>query len=135
MDLLPTILELAGIPPVVDTFQGREAVPVKGKSWVNHLASKDSEETSVHDKDAHVHGWELIGLCAIRKGKWKAVWMHPPRGKGKWELDQIEEDPAEAQGLSAQYPEKMQDLKECRNDYYTETGMFDCDFVLHIAIA
>ena len=100
MDLLPTMLELVEIPPVGNLFHDRQVVPVKGKSWVSHLSSRHFEATPVHDEDAHVHGWELIGLCTIRKRKWKAVWI-PARGKGLWELYQIEDDQAEAQDLSA----------------------------------
>lgn len=74
MDILPTVLELAGVPQPSGTFHGREIVPVRGKSWKAHLASGDLEGTSVHDEDAHVHGWELVNLRAIRKGHWKAVW-------------------------------------------------------------
>jgi arylsulfatase A-like enzyme len=83
MDILPTILELAEVPHPGQIFRGREVVAVRGKSWVPHLTSRDLESTSVHNETEHIHGWELFGLRAIRKGPWKAVWMHPPRGSSR----------------------------------------------------
>lgn len=135
MDILPTVLQLAGVLPVGSNFHDREVVPVKGKSWVPHLSSKDYSETSVHDESEHVHGWELIGLRAIRKGPWKAVWMHPPRGTGEWELFNVLEDQAESKDLASQEPEKLKELIGCWEEYYAETGMFDYGFEFRMAKA
>ncbi|KAF4979774.1 hypothetical protein FZEAL_4078 [Fusarium zealandicum] len=83
MDAVPTVLELAGVQHPGTTFHGREVEAVRGNSWVSHLNSQDHTATLVQHKEEHVHGWELVGLRAIRKGPWKAVWMHAPRGQGK----------------------------------------------------
>ncbi|TPX19121.1 uncharacterized protein E0L32_011194 [Thyridium curvatum] len=128
MDLLPTFLELAGVPLPGATFHEREVVPVRGKSWRAHLASKDYESTEVHDENYHVHGWELVNLRAIRRGNWKAVWMHPPRGTGEWELFDLSKDPAESKDLSQEQPELMKEMLEHWERYYAETGMFDIPF-------
>lgn len=135
MDILPTVLELAKIPPVGSTFRGREIVPVKGKSWVPHLTSDDYTNTSVHDENEHIHGWELVGLRAIRKGPWKAVWMHPPRGSGEWELFNLDQDQAESNDLSKSEPNKLVELIRCWEEYYAETGMFDHGFEFRAAKA
>ncbi|KAI0021065.1 alkaline phosphatase-like protein [Xylariomycetidae sp. FL0641] len=135
MDILPTVLDLAGVPLPGKEFHGREVVPVKGKSWVSHLSSKDLANTSVHDENAHVHGWELVGLRAIRKGPYKAVWMHPPRGNSKWELYNVVQDPAERVDLADAEPEKTKELIKCWEEYFTETGMFEYPFEFAVAKA
>lgn len=133
MDILPTVLELAGVEHPGTLFRGREVEPVRGKSWVQHLTSEDYATSTIHDADHHVHGWELVGLRAIRKGPWKAVWMHPPRGNNKWELFQVEEDPGEQINLAEKEPEKLKELVECWEVYYSETGILDYPFEFNYA--
>ncbi|KAJ9643291.1 hypothetical protein H2204_002187 [Knufia peltigerae] len=128
MDFLPTILELADIKHPGKEFHGREIVPVRGKSWVSHLSSSDFTKTSVHGEDTHVHGWELVGLQAIRRGPWKAVWMHAPRGDSKWELYNLGEDQGETDDLSAKRPDIMAELIALWEQYYAETGMINYPF-------
>jgi arylsulfatase A-like enzyme len=70
MDILPTMLDLAGVKSPGTQFRGREVVPVRGSSWVPHLGGK---QIGFHDEDEEITGWELFGLRAIRKGPWKAV--------------------------------------------------------------
>lgn len=135
MDLLPTILELAEVPLPNGTFQGRDIVPVRGKSWVPHLSSSNYNTTAVHDKDAHVHGWELIGLRAIRRGPYKALWMHPPRGRGEWELYNVEKDPSEMNDMAKSEPELMKEMMRHWEWYYSETGMFEYPFEFGVAKA
>lgn len=133
MDILPTVLELAGVEQPKRTFQGREVVPVRGKSWKAHLESGDYEATDVHDKDHHVHGWELVNLRAIRRGDWKAVWMHEPRGKGEWELYDLSKDPSEQNDLAKVEKEIMKEMIGHWERYYAETGMFEIPFEMATA--
>lgn len=123
MDILPTCLELAGIPHPGTKFRGRDVVIPRGKSWVQHLSSCDFAKSSVHGEDAHIHAWELFGQRAIRKGKWKAVWINQPKGKGDWELYDMVEDVAEGCDLAAVQPEMLKQLVEHWEQYYAETGM------------
>ncbi|KAH6662288.1 alkaline-phosphatase-like protein [Halenospora varia] len=123
MDILPTVLSLAGLEHPGTTFQGREVVPVRGKSWVPHLTSPDYSKSSVHGEDVHIHGWEFLDQRAIREGKWKAVWMTKPRGKGDWELYKVEEDPGELHDHAEEQPELLQRLVFHWEQYYAETGM------------
>lgn len=67
MDIAPTILERAGIKHPAPDFHGRKVVSMRGKSmspWLN------GQEEQVHEQD-HIHGWELCGRGAIRKGNWE----------------------------------------------------------------
>ncbi|EXJ80886.1 arylsulfatase [Capronia epimyces CBS 606.96] len=125
MDILPTMLELAGIKPPADTFRERAIVPMRGSSWVPHLTSPDLQSSSVHDENEHITGWELFGLRAIRRGPWKALWMPPPRGKDCWELYNVADDPGEMHDKADDEPDILEILVKHWEQYYTETGMFD----------
>lgn len=135
MDILPTVLDLAGVQHPGKTFMGREIEEVRGKSWVSHLGSKDLASSAVHDPDEHVHGWELVGLRAIRKGPWKAVWMHPPRGSGKWDLFHVENDPAEAIDMADEEPKKLDELIKLWEVYHAETGILNYPYEFNYAKA
>lgn len=120
MDILPTILDLADVPHPGSLFHNRPIEPVRGKSWLRLLSSAS---VTVHGEDTHVHGWELFGQQAIRRGSWKAVWIPAPRGKDDWELYDLARDPAEMKDLAAQEPEVLAELLRLWEEYYAETGM------------
>lgn len=122
MDILPTILDLAGIPPCGTRFRNREVVPVRGSSWVPHLSGATD---NFHDKEDYITGWELFGFRAIRQGSWKALYMQAPRGKDKWELYNVAEDPGEVYDLAEREPKILEKLVAHWETYYAETGMFD----------
>ncbi len=75
-----------------------------------------------HDSD-HVVGWELFGRRAIQKGRFKIAWIWPPYGSGRWELYDIEADPAESRDLAAENPAKLQELLEHWHEYADESGV------------
>ncbi|KAI8679332.1 Sulfatase domain-containing protein [Fusarium keratoplasticum] len=122
MDILPTVLELAGVPSPGKQFRGREVVPVRGSSWVSHL---ENQAPSFHDEEKEITGWELFGLRAIREGYWKALYMNAPRGKDRWELYDMKNDPGELNDLAEAQPEILERLIKHWEIYYAETGMFD----------
>ncbi|RKL46125.1 Arylsulfatase [Fusarium proliferatum] len=122
MDILPTVLDLAGVPLPGRQFRGREVFPVRGSSWVPHL---EDQSPAFHDEEKEITGWELFGLRAIREGHWKALYMTAPRGKDKWELYNLKNDPGELHDLADDNPEIMDRLIDLWEIYYSETGMFD----------
>ncbi|KAB2106460.1 Arylsulfatase [Alternaria gaisen] len=122
MDVLPTVLDLAGVKSPGSNFRGREVVPVRGATWVPHLKGN---QPGFHDETEEITGWELFGLRAIRKGNWKALWMTAPRGQEQWELYNLEEDPAWINDLAEKEPQKLEEMVAHRETYYAETGMFD----------
>ncbi|MEM1451659.1 MAG: arylsulfatase [Planctomycetota bacterium] len=75
-----------------------------------------------HEPD-HVIGWELFGRRAIQKGRHKIVWIWPPYGPGRWELYDLEADPAETRDLAAERPDEFRELLEHWRAYSEENGV------------
>ncbi|KAJ5111973.1 sulfatase PB10D8.02c [Penicillium argentinense] len=133
MDIMPTILELAEVKHPGTRFRNRDVVEPRGKSWVKHLGALGSNadgqaENSVHGEDSHVHRWELYGMRAIRMGRWKAVYIPPPKGKDGWQLYNVEDDPAEMKDLSETEVGIMKELEKLWERYFMETGMVNVEF-------
>lgn len=122
MDILPTILDLAGVEHPGSNFRGREVVPMRGASWTPHLGGR---QAGFHDEEKEITGWELFGLRAIREGHWKALYMTVPRGKDAWELYNLADDPGEMHDLAEKEPKVLERLVKHWETYYAETGMFD----------
>ncbi|KAG7140571.1 Arylsulfatase like protein [Verticillium longisporum] len=58
-------------------------------------------------------------------GPWKALYMTAPRGKDRWELYNLKNDPGEVHDLASTEPDILARLIEHWEVYYAETGMFD----------
>lgn len=127
MDVLPTILDLAGVKHPGTAFRGREVVEPCGKSWVKHFNTlgDGKNESSVHGDKFHVHGWELFGQRAIRSGFLKAVWIPPPKGNGEWELYNLETDVGEMHNLAEKEPDTLKELIKEWEEYFAQTGMVE----------
>ena len=104
MDVMPTILDLAGVTHPAPHFRDRSVVPMRGKSWVPLLAGQTS---AIHNATEDFTAWELFGCRAVRQGKWKALLMPTPRGSGEWELYDLEEDPGEVRDRAKRDPEVL----------------------------
>jgi arylsulfatase len=118
MDILPTLLELAGTTHPGKQFRGRPILTPKGASWVPYLTQKSD---SVHAED-YITGWELFGQQAIRKGDWKAVYIPAPNGPERWQLYNIKNDPGETDDLAESQIKVLDDLIEHWTNYVAETG-------------
>ncbi|RYC61991.1 hypothetical protein CHU98_g4231 [Xylaria longipes] len=119
MDLAPTILDMAGVTHPAPTYQGREVVPMRGKSMVPYL-SKQAE--TIHEKD-FINGWETCGRAACRRGDWKIVFIPKPKGPERWQLYNLAKDPGEVHDLAEQEPEKLKELIKLWDIYVLETGV------------
>jgi arylsulfatase len=114
-DVMPTILELAGVAhPGAGHYQDREIVAMHGKSMLSFLRGKAE---TVHDEDYFI-GWELFGKRAVRQGDWKVIYepYHEMQDTpvaiwaGEWQLYNLNDDPAELNDLSADYPDKLHEM-------------------------
>lgn len=115
-DVVPTMLDLAGVAQPGPLFQGREVASIEGESMVSML---NGETDRIHDED-YTMGWELFGRRAIRRGDWKIVWMFEPYGEGRWRLFNLATDPAETSDLSTERPQKLAEMITAWDDYATD---------------
>lgn len=123
MDIMPTILDLAQVALPESPFRSRAIVPLRGKSWVPYLT--DARVRQVYDEKFDFTGWELFGCRAIRQGTWKAVFMYPPKGSGRWELYDLATDPGEICDRAAEELEKLKGLLLGYEMYVQDSGVFD----------
>lgn len=122
MDILPTILDFAEVSHPGTKFQGRDVVVPRGKSWKNYLVG---EAEYVHDEET-VTGWELFAQQAIRKGRYKALYIPKPIGPDRWQLFDLLKDPGETNDLAEIENEKLKELVDHWAEYVAETGLVDC---------
>ncbi len=132
MDVLPTILELAGIEHP-ETFNGKDILPLRGSSMLPVLKG---EQDVVHSED-YTMGWELFGRRAIRQGDWKIVWEPSDINWGardfntsrdNWRLYNLVTDPSEQDDRSKNEPEKLNALIHQWKKYVKETGVVIPDY-------
>jgi arylsulfatase len=120
-DLMPTILDVAGIESPGQTFDGREVVPMQGNSARAVLAG---EASGIGSKHGEV-GYELFGMKAFVAYPWKILILQEPFGSGNWELFNLENDPAEMNDLSEDNPDKLKELVARWNQYQVVNGVLD----------
>jgi arylsulfatase A-like enzyme len=109
VDLLPTVLELAGTR-ASRTWRGLTVPPMAGRSLVPAL-TKDG--TVPHEFLYFHHS----GNRAIRVGDWK---LAAAGRKGPWELYNLRTDRCESKNLAAQHPEKVRELSEAWQRHETD---------------
>ncbi len=119
-DLMPTILEFAGIPHP-EEYRGRRVERMRGQSLKGVLT--DSMK-AVYDENDLVGG-EMQNGKWMRQGDLKAVSVAPPYGSGTWQLYNVVDDPGETRDLSQQQPEKLEQLQAAWTRYADEVGVVE----------
>ncbi len=98
IDLVPTVLELAGVEPQ----QAQAAPPIQGKSFAVSLG--DAKAPPAHES----LWWCHEGHRGVRMGDWKLV-----AAKGDpWELYDLASDRCETTNLAADQPERVASLEK-----------------------
>lgn len=105
-DVMPTLMDYAGIENHGSNFQGREVYPMTGRSMLPLI---EGEADQIYADDEAL-GWEIFGHRAVRKGDWKILWADGANGSDTWQLYNLAEDPREIDDLSEEYPEKLAEL-------------------------
>jgi len=107
VDIAPTLADAAGtrFPARVD---GRRQIPVAGASFLRSLREPAAPSART------VQYFELRGNRAITSGNWRAIAIHRQGtdfATDVWQLYDVEADPSESHDLAAQYPVKLEELK------------------------
>ena len=103
MDVLPTILDIAGIEETTVNAKGDTVLPIRGKSFAGIL----SDTTQViHDADEYI-ALDVSGNSVLMQDGWKIV---RSARSNDWLLFNTSVDPSETTDLSAENPEKLAEL-------------------------
>jgi len=116
VDILPTVLDLAGGGNIAPQWNGQTAPPLPGKSLTPAFAR---DGAVAHDYIYFHH----ITNRAIRVGDWKLV---AKGDKGPWELYDLKTDRCEQKNLAERRPEKVRELSElwqrCEDRFRAQAG-------------
>ncbi len=128
-DLMPTLLEFAGVAWPEDALEGRAVQALQGRSMLPLL---EGSTDRVHAPEA-VFGWEMFGKRALRKGRWKILWETEDAQwwnaealgieRSRWQLYDLETDPAERIDRSMEYPQLLEDMIRSWDRYAEENGV------------
>ena len=102
MDLMPTLLQLAGIDHPAPQFEGRNILPMRGKSFAEVLRGN---ETVVHDPSEAI-ALSTAGRHFLYRGDLKLL----KELDSNWEIYDLSTDPYERHDLAGIRPELLEDL-------------------------
>ncbi|MEM9208526.1 MAG: arylsulfatase, partial [Pseudomonadota bacterium] len=116
MDVMPTLLEIAGAEYDPNAYAGREVLPMDGASFMTLF---DDPVATIHHSD-EVIASELHGQRALVRGNYKIVWEQmtanvwwadeEPDHWRRWRLYNLAEDPTEQHDLADAEPERLAEL-------------------------
>ena len=118
-DVMPTLLDLAGVKHPASVTRDKIILPMQGKSILPMLTG----QTVMTHAPSEIFGWELSNRRAVRHGDWKLVQAEPPYGTGEWELFDLRDDMYEIHDLSAEFPERVIEMKKLWQSYADENGV------------
>ena len=116
MDIAPTILEITGTQAPAEVFEGREVLPMTGRSFWTR-SQVDGEP--VYGPNDPI-GSELHGSRALVRGHWKILM---PEETGEWELFNLEEDIGETNDLASEMPDLLTELIEAWEQFAADHGV------------
>jgi arylsulfatase/uncharacterized sulfatase len=112
-DLMPTLLDAAGVAYDASSLYGQSILPV---------LTAETSETRGPDEN---FGVEVSGNAALYRGSWKLVRTALPRGDFTWRLYDLSVDPGETTDLSGENPGLFADMRAEYEAYASETGVLD----------
>ncbi len=120
-DVMPTLLELAGVTAAQGEYAGRKVHPINGRSVLPLLRG---ESDTAHPPDEPV-AYELAGSAAVFRGDYKLMKNNPPFGDKQWRLYRIDEDPVEANDLSAAQPKLRAEMAAAYDRYVLDFNLIE----------
>lgn len=118
-DVVPTILELAGMEPV----SNKTYAPITGNSLLPHI--QDST-VPVYREDEGI-GLEASNSSAYYLGDFKIVKNNIPLGDNKWYMYNLKTDPGETNDISKDYPEKFQAMLTAYDAFAKSVGVLEME--------
>ncbi|KKL27569.1 hypothetical protein LCGC14_2383840 [marine sediment metagenome] len=118
IDILPTILDLAGISSEGNQFDGRSIAGAL-------LENKELESSARYWHYPHYHGGSgMKPASALRKGNYKLIEWHEEllTGGHAWELYDLIADPGESTDLSKTEPELLEEMLGDLNEWRDEVN-------------
>jgi arylsulfatase A-like enzyme len=110
IDIVPTLYECIGVEPP-ETLKGYPQVPLEGVSFVasfDDAGAKTEKQTQFYSmggtRAIWQDGWKAAAVTAAAPDAWAD---YPTQ---EWELFDTRLDPSECHDLSAEHPEKLQEL-------------------------
>jgi len=103
MDLYSTILETTGAKNPTDHV-------VDGVSLIKQFSDKENSDRPDHFMCHFPHSHRSSHFTAFRKGDWKLIYRY--KGKAKYELYDLENDPYEKSNLAEREPKKLKEMTQ-----------------------
>ena len=125
LNIVPTVLNYAGINPPKNTYQGRTVIPPQGRSLRAFLEGKATRVYSPNEPFAQ----EVFGTNnkSLKLGDWKILKLNPPWGDNTWKLYNLREDPRELNDLSQNNPEQLNKMVALYDQYAKEKNIVPGD--------
>ncbi len=118
-DIVPTLLDLAGVVHPGTRYQGQPVQPLAGHSLVPILTGQTDK---VYPSEQPI-GYELSGNAALFKGDLKLVRNMPPIGDNQWHLFDLRTDPGETRDLRNAQPQLFAQMQADYATYAREHGV------------
>jgi arylsulfatase len=119
IDLVPTMLELAGADAVGSSWKGATPPPLPGRSLVPAFAA----EVPIPREYLY---WHHMTNRAIRVGDWKLVSAGDKNTDGPWELYDLRVDRGETKNFAATHPDRVRQLealwRRCDDQFRQQAG-------------
>lgn len=112
-DLVPTMLEAAGVAYDPAQFYGRSVLPML--SGASETTYSDNESFAI----------EVSGNAALYRGKWKITRNAPPLGDNQWRLYDISTDPGETTDLAGANPKLFAEMLAEYRAYANKVGVLE----------
>lgn len=106
-DIVPTLLDIAGVAQPGDTYNGNKIERMTGHSLLPVLQGRASR---AHPAGEAI-GYELSGNAALFKDDLKLVKNSGPVGDDQWHLYNISKDPGETADLQASLPQQFAQMQ------------------------